>query len=363
MTLKTDRLFDCVVLGAGPAGLSMAYRLTRNNDIDYTILERAELGHSWVIMHDSLLLLSPMWVNQLAGHRFPLHRSFEKIPKADFIRYLRSYADRYSMNLTTNTNVINVAKDGDVFVTTTDQRAIRSRTVVNATGYYASPYTPEFEINDGSVAMIHSADYKSPAELETLIGPGNKKVLIVGKRVSAGQLLEELDDAGYSLGISIKAPIETRIGGVLGIIKENLYYTREILRFSTDPYIKQNSLALMNGGKSDKIIQSDRLRQHATINKIRNGEVVFSDGTRNSYDLIICATGFKAEYPHLNNLLDRRIPLLKQLDMGEHRTIPGLFFLGVDNLINFKSRYVRGVASDSKVVAARLSQYLQLPNE
>ena len=48
MTLKADKLFDCVVLGGGPAGLSMAYQLSRNADIDYTILERADLGHQSV---------------------------------------------------------------------------------------------------------------------------------------------------------------------------------------------------------------------------------------------------------------------------------------------------------------------------
>ncbi len=130
-----------------------------------------------------------------------------------------------------------------------------------------------------------------------------------------------------------------------------------------DPYIKQDSLALMNGGKTDEIIRSGRLRQHTTIESIQNGAVLFSNGDRASYDLIIFATGFKAEYPHLERLLGSRAQLLDQLEMGEHRTIAGLFFLGVDNMINFKSRYVRGVAADSEVVAARLMRFLELSNE
>lgn len=361
--MAADREFDCVVLGGGPAGLSMGYRLSQCGAVNYMIFERGELGQSWISMHDSLLLLSPMWVNQLPGHRFPLLRSFDKIPKSDFVEYLVSYAHRYSMNWTGKTKVLNIVKDGDVFVITTDQTRIRSRVVVNATGYYASPYTPSFEANDGSVPLIHSANYRSTSSLGDLIGPGSKRILIVGKRVSAGQLLEELDDAGHTLGISIRAPIETRIGGILGVLKENLYYTREILRFMVDPYIKQDSLALMNGGRTDEIIQSGRLRQHMTIESIQNGDVVFSNGDRDAYDLIICATGFKAEYPHLESLLDSRVPLLDQLEMGEHKTVAGLFFLGVDNMINFKSRYVRGVAADSKTVADRLVQYLQLSNE
>ena len=186
----------------------------------------------------------------------------------------------------------------------------------------------------------------------------DKKILIVGKRVSAGQLLEELDDGDFSLGISTRGPIETRIAGIPGIIKENLYYIKEIVRFSFDPYIKENLRALMDGGKTDEIIESGRLRHHTTIKEIRNGEVLFSDGDREIYDLLICATGYIPKYPHLSGLIDARVPLLDQLNMGEHKKYPGLHFLGIDNLINLKSRYLRGVASDSKIISDKLTQRL-----
>lgn len=341
----------------------MGYQLSRNPAIDYLILERGEIGHSWFCMHDSLLLLSPMWVNQLPGHRFSLRRSFEKIPKADFILHLKTYAKRYSMNCLPDVDVTEVRKIDDLFIVTTSKGEFRSRTVVNATGYYVSPYTPTFEIDDGSITVIHSAAYKSPDELVKLIGAGDKKILIVGKRVSAGQLLEELDDAGYSLGISTRAAIETRIGGVLGIIKENLYYVKEKLRLSRNPDIRHDSLALMNGGDSDKIIASGRLRLHTTIKSIKNGDVTFSNGECQTYDLVVCATGFKTEFLHLGGLVDPRTPILDQLNTGEHIEHSGLFFLGVDNMINFTSRYVRGVASDSKVVFDQLTQRLAGPTD
>ena len=200
---------------------------------------------------------------------------------------------------------------------------------------------------------------KSPAKLADLVGGDNKNILIVGKRVSAGQLLEELGDTGHWLGISTRAPIQTRLAGIPGIIKENLYYIKEMLRFSFDPYIKQNSLALMDGGKTDEIINSDRLRQHTTIEGIQSGKVFFSDGKRETYDVIICATGYVSGYPHLDKLIDTRVSIREQLNMGEHTKVPGLFFLGVDNMINFKSRYVRGVAGDSKIIAQNLVKHLQ----
>lgn len=362
MTLDPAKIYDSVIIGGGPAGLATAYRFVRRGGIDFTIIERGSIGHSWQLMHDSLLLLSPMWVNQLPGHRFPLRRSFSKIPKADFIDYLRSYAERYDMPLQTDTDVLEIAADDGVFQLHTSAGLIRSRSVVNATGYYCSPHMPEFEANDGSVPLMHAADYKSPQQVASMTAT-NGRILIVGKRVSAGQLLEELDDAGFTLGISVRGPIETRPGGLRGIIKENLYYIKEMLRFRIDPYIRQNSLALMNGGKTDRIIRSGRLRQHPTIDRIDAGEICFSDGSRDNYDLVICATGFETAFPHLTNLLDDQAPMLRQLRMGAHLSVPGLFFVGVDNLINFKSRYVRGVAADSALVADQVADFLQSGKE
>lgn len=358
MAPSPAKVYDCVIIGGGPAGLSTAYRFVQRGGMDFTVLERGRIGHSWHLMHDSLLLLSPMWVNQLPGHRFPLHRSFSKIPKADFIGYLQSYAKRYEMPWRADTDVYDVAVDDGNFVLNTSAGPIRSRSVVNATGYYGSPHMPDFTSDDGSVRVMHAADYRSPEQVASLTGPTGR-ILIVGKRVSAGQLLEELDDAGFTLGISVRGPIETRPGGLRGIIKENLYYVKEMLRFRIDPYIRQNSLALMNGGKTDRIIRSGRLQQHPTIDRIEAGEIHFADSSRACYDLVICATGFDTDYPHLRGLLDDDKPVLEQLQMGAHQTVPGLFFVGVDNLINFKSRYVRGVAADSALVAARVANFLR----
>jgi len=359
MTLQADKLHDCIILGGGPAGVSMGHQLTRFPDIEYVILERGQIGHSWACMHDSLVVLSPMWVNQLPGFRFPLGRSFDRLPKKDFIQYLVSYAEHYSMNWVSNIDVTGVRKEDGLFLVTTSNGEIRSKTIVNATGYYSTPYTPELEWTDSSVPIMHSAAYKSPAELAKLLGPGNRKILIVGKRLSAGQLLEELDAAGYSLGISTRAEIETRAGGILGFIKETLYYLKEIFLLYMNPYIKQYSYAIMDGGKTDDLIKSGRLRHHTIVRGIKNGEVFFSNDEHDAYDLIICATGFKAEFPHLGRLIDDQVPLLEQLDKGEHLEVPGLFFLGIDNMINFTSRYVRGVAADSTVVSEKLIRHLR----
>jgi uncharacterized NAD(P)/FAD-binding protein YdhS len=357
--LKEVPHYDCLIIGAGLAGLSMAYRLARSTDISHAILEKGDVGQSWIDMHDSLRLLSPMWVNQLPGHRFNVLRSFERVPKGDFVQHLQTYARKYALPLIPNTDVRTVTTTAQKFLLETASGSYTANAVVNATGYFCYPWTPALKTNDGSVRLIHSADYKSPAGLDAMGVRRGDRILIIGKRVSAGQLLEELDDAGYALGISVQSKIQTRPGGFRGYVKENLYYSREMLRIFQNPYIRENSLALMNGGKTDRIIRSGRLDIHAPVESISEGTVWFQDGSSKRYDLVIAATGFRPNFSHLRGVIDVNMPLLEQLDLGQHRDKAGLFFLGLDNLINFKSRYVRGIAADSLLVYRRVLAYLR----
>lgn len=355
----TDKIYDAIIIGGGPAGLSLAYRLKKLN-IDYIILEKGELAQSWIDMHHSLRLLSPMYVNQLAGKNFPAWRLFEKIPKIDFERYLRDYAKDYKINYATHAGVKEVKKIDNLFHVNTNKGPFNSRTVVSAAGYFSNPYIPDDFENDDSIKIMHFANYKSAQQLQSLGFAKGQRILIVGKKVSAGQILVELFATGYTIGLCIRNPIQTRLSGLLGWVRENLYYLKEFLRFLFNPYIKGDSSAIMDGGETTRILKSNKVRIHQPIKKINQGLVHFNDGQSESYDLIMMTTGFRASLQHLKGILDVEKPLLPQLEKGEHLQIKGLYFLGIDNMVNFKSRYVRGVVADSKIIAQKIAEFLKM---
>ena len=59
-----------VIIGAGQCGLAMSRELTHRS-VDHVILERGQIANSWRHERwDSLKLLSPNWMNGLAGHRY-----------------------------------------------------------------------------------------------------------------------------------------------------------------------------------------------------------------------------------------------------------------------------------------------------
>lgn len=337
---------DCLIIGAGPAGLTMGHQLAKHTPLRFAILERGELGQSWRDMHDTLTLLSPMYVNQLPGYKFNPMRSLEKVPKADFVAYMKRYADRFNLPIRTHEHVVEVSMLPQGFKVRTSNQTYLCRCIVNATGYFASPFLPAIP-TDNTIQLLHSAQYQSPKDLQNKGIPDKGKVLIVGKRISAGQLLEELFAAGYELGIAARSTIQTRTGGFWGRIKEHLYYLKEYLRFRSNPFIKADSSSLMEGGATQVILASGQVQLHPPMKRIADGQVTFEDGTSRRYDLIMSATGYRHHVSHLAGLLDPAMPLTDQLANGELQAAPGLFFLGVDNLFSFKSRYLRGIACDS----------------
>ena len=57
---------DLVVIGAGQAGLSLSYELSRAS-VEHVVLERGRVGESWRGRWDSFCLVTPNWSMQLPG--------------------------------------------------------------------------------------------------------------------------------------------------------------------------------------------------------------------------------------------------------------------------------------------------------
>jgi putative flavoprotein involved in K+ transport len=55
-----------VVIGAGPAGLSVSWELTALG-VDHVVLERARVAQAWCARWDSFTLVTPNWTLDLPG--------------------------------------------------------------------------------------------------------------------------------------------------------------------------------------------------------------------------------------------------------------------------------------------------------
>ena len=177
---------DVMIIGAGQAGLSVAYFLRRTN-LSVLLLDAEEAGggawqHGW----DSLRLFSPASWSSIAG--WPMPASGEQYPSRDHVvDYLRQYETRYKLTIERPVLVTSIEPTEQGFQVNAGARSWRSRAVVCATGTWRNPFVPEVEgMTSFKGQQLHSAQYVSPEPFK------GRRVIVVGGGNSGAQILAEV---------------------------------------------------------------------------------------------------------------------------------------------------------------------------
>lgn len=184
-----------VVIGAGHAGLSLSYELSRAGH-EHLIIERAHVGATWRKRWDSFCLVTPNWTVQLPGGPYEGADENGFMPRDHVVAHLVSYADRVGAPVREGVEVLRLEPDDDGrLLLHTSSGEIRAPHVVVATGAYQRPHRPRgADQLPASLHVIDAEEYSNPRSLP----PGN--VLIVGSGQTGCQLTEELfqADRGFS---------------------------------------------------------------------------------------------------------------------------------------------------------------------
>lgn len=182
---------DCVVVGAGPAGLA-ASRALSERGIDHVVLERGRVGETWRSHRwDSFRLNTPGVMNGLLG-TLP---DDEYSPRDDVVRRLDALAASCLVRVRVTVTAA-AAEDGGLTLTT-DAGPIRARAVVVATGAENVPRVPTWaEHLDPRLLQLTTASYRSPGELP------DGAVLVVGSGQSGTQIVEDLLAGGRRVLLS-----------------------------------------------------------------------------------------------------------------------------------------------------------------
>lgn len=181
-----------VVVGAGQAGLSTSWHLTRR-DVEHVVLDAARLGSQWQDARwDSFCLVTPNWQCQLPGFPYAGDDPDGFMVKDEIVAYLRAYADSFGPPVHEGVRVTRVARSADgPFTVVTSAGELTADAVVVATGAYQLPVVPPFAAAlPPEIEQIHSQQYRRPDQLP----PG--EVLVVGSGQSGAQIAEDLHLAG-----------------------------------------------------------------------------------------------------------------------------------------------------------------------
>jgi putative flavoprotein involved in K+ transport len=176
---------DCVVVGAGPAGLAASAALTAIA-VEHVVLERGRAGESWRTQRwDSFRLNTPGWMNELLGEQ--ARDAFAT--GAEVVQRLEKVAADAPVR--TGMEVARLRQRGDGYALEISGGDLHARTVVVATGDQNVPRVPALaRLLPDRVAQYHTADYRGPARLPA------GAVLVVGSAQSGCQIAEDLLAAG-----------------------------------------------------------------------------------------------------------------------------------------------------------------------
>lgn len=347
---------ETVIIGAGPAGLAVGHYL-RLRGIPFVILEKGHApGHSWQQMPTNLALLSPWRANALPGTEVGWRERNELATRLEFAEYLAKYARERDMPIIYDADVASLSQENGRFVIRTSSGAEhRCRFVVNATGYFHNPYTPSFPgAGETNIPQIHSAAYKDPEQLQSSHGNRVRSALVVGKRITAGQIATELAQAGIRTSLSCRSPIEFARPEWLLRLAFEFYYFYENVRIRISPHFLEDSHPPMEAGETRRLIEKGIIRVRSNIERFEQDHVVFDDGTSDAFDLVIYATGFRPALSHIKGLLPGDVePATRDFQV---EGIPNLFFIGLDQNPTCRSRYLRGIREDARLLASTLAE-------
>ena len=319
-----------VVVGAGQAGLSVAYHLRRLGlapGSDFVVLDRGpRTGGAWQFRWESLRLGTAHRVSDLPGMR-ELGLSFETADQTLAARdvvvdYYQRYEQHFGLQVQRPVAVTAVTSlpNGHLRVDTS-AGSIETELLVNASGTWGMPFRPYYPHAERFAGVqIVTPEYRSAQDF------AGKRVVVVGGGTSATGFLLELE----------------------GVAAKTIWVTRRPVRFVDNPEGGINAVAAQDvaaraGLVSPSIVSGTDLPAtpanlagqargvlvaREMFDEVEADGVRWADGSFEPADAIIWATGFRAELGHLAPLHLREPSGGIRVETGRSVKDPRIFLAG-----------------------------------
>ena len=338
-----------LVIGAGPAGLAAAAML-QGSGRQVEVLERLEVGELWASRYDRLHLHTVRWLSGLPG--LPIPRSAGRWPSRDrIVDYLRAYAAYHRLEIRTGVEVSTIDPADDGWVAQTSDGEQRADRVVVAAGYNNVPFVPDWPGELGR-ELVHSGSYRNGEPFR------GRRVLVVGAGNSGAEIAVDLVEHGAAaVALSVRTPpaivrrdvlgLPTQVFGVasahlpVAAVDAIAATIRRVAIPNLEPYglpaparpytdfLRRSNLPILDVGIVEAV-RTGRVRVVSALEAFEPGVAVFADGSREEFDAVVAATGFRTGLSglvgHLGVLGENGVPLVHGAD--EHPRAPRLHFVG-----------------------------------
>ncbi len=376
---------DCEVLiiGAGPAGLAVAARLSKMG-LPYRIVEGREMvAPCWHDHYDRLCLHTVKELSNLP--HFPFPDDFPRyIPRQQLVEYFEAYCKRFNIRPEFSSKVRSVSKSENGFrvrFKSDKNEALTCRHLVIATGANRKPNVPVLEnqeVFQGEIA--HSKFYKNPSPY---VG---KKVLVIGMGNTGAEIALDLAEKDIDTLLSVRGPVNivprdlhgrpTQLtakqldklpfgwGDKLGTLIRTIYFgdlKKHGLTLSKTPpavQLKETGQSPVIDIGTVKKIKEGKIKVIPEIASLTTNGAIDTQGAEHAVDQIILATGYR---PRLEELLFSIDDLVDEYGCPKSPIGQGaylnMYFVGFDN---YKLGGLLGtIYTDSVHVAETISKRLQ----
>ena len=320
------------LIGAGPSGLAAARNLDRLGLPFQGFEAHSDVGGLWDIdnprstVYASAHLISSKHTTEFS--EFPMPAATADYPShGELRRYFSEFATHFDLrrHYRFGARVLRAEPVGEGaappwrvrWQDAEGEHSAEFKALVIANGTLAEPNLPRLE-GTFSGELMHTAGYKSAEQLR------GKRVLVVGAGNSGCDIAVDAVHAARSVDISVRRgyyfvpkyvfgrPADT-LGGQLRLppwLKQKIdstvlgWFTGDPARFGLPrPDYKMyeshpvvNSLILHHLGHGDIGVRPD-------IARLDGDAVLFQDGGRHAYDLVLLATGYRLHYPFIDHAL------------------------------------------------------------
>lgn len=290
-----------MVIGAGQAGLSSGYFLARRGldpETGFVVLDAgAGAGGAWRHRWPALRLDTTHAVHDLPG--LPFRPDSADVPAAVAVpAYFAEYEQAFSLPLRRPVSVraVRPGEDGRLLVDSFDD-VWRARALINATGTWSRPFWPAYpgrELFAGR--QLHTADYTGAEQF------AGQHVVVVGGGASAVQLLGEISRVARTTWVTRRPPVWQDGPFTPERGRAAVALVQDAVREGRPPGSVVGLTGLLMTPWVREAYERGVLQRLPMFDRLTPEGVAWSDGRRLRADVVLWATGFRAELAHLTPL-------------------------------------------------------------
>jgi cation diffusion facilitator CzcD-associated flavoprotein CzcO len=286
-------ILDAVVIGAGQAGLSASYHLSRRGFSHVVLDANHAPGGAWQHRWDSLTMHDVHGIAALPDADSPT----DEAGRANVVvpAYFGSYEREHGLPVLRPVRVDTVESIGDLLVVRAGDRSWTTRTIVNATGTWTRPHVPYYPgIETFGGEQLHTSRYPGADHF------AGKRVVVVGGGASGVQLLGEIAPvAADTLWVTRRAPVWRTDDFTPEAGRAAVALVEDRVRRGLPPrsVVSVTGLALREQERAAERLGA--YERHPMFTRIEPDGVRMPDGASWPADVILWATGFRPATGHL----------------------------------------------------------------